>query len=386
MLSRSKLRAAVASTLAGGAAITTSSTATAEEALEEIIVTATRRAQSVLEVPYNISAFSAEDLANSSVTNFSEFSRMVAGLSFVDQGPDIRGNVNTFVLRGLGGGAANANAGVPRISTAPVSTYVGEAPVFFPLTTTDLERIEVLRGPQGTLYGAGSTGGTIRFIPKRPDTEQTTFEISGELSDTDQADDLNYSLDAVLNLPVTESLAARVVGGYREQAGFIDANGILALDDTGAPILADPGDVIGSPPVLLPQQENVNEAESWYARASLLWKASDAVDFLLWWHHQDDDVGDRQAQNPDFEGDGFFPANSEYEQSINDSRAVHARRGSRQPRGDDRFRLCDADLRDVLLRQLDHAVVRPQRIRAAVPVGLLLLLPAADRTRGRNHG
>ena len=182
MLSRSKLRAAVVSTLAGGAAMSTAGTATAQEALEVIIVTATRRAQSVLDVPYNISAFSAEDLARSSVKDFSDLSRMVAGLSYIDQGPDVRGNVNTFVLRGLGGSAADANAGVPRISTAPVSTYVGEAAVFFPLTTTDLERVEVLRGPQGTLYGAGSTGGTIRFIPKRPDTAQTTLEVSGELS------------------------------------------------------------------------------------------------------------------------------------------------------------------------------------------------------------
>jgi outer membrane receptor protein involved in Fe transport len=92
---------------------------------------------------------------------------------------------------------------------------------------------------------------------------------------------------------------------------------LLALDDTGAPILADTDDVIGSPPVLAPLQENVNEAESWYARAALLWKATDAVDFLLWWHHQDEDVGDRQAHNPDFEGDGFFRANAEYQQSIN---------------------------------------------------------------------
>ena len=180
-----------------------------------------------------------------------------------------------------------------------------------------------------------STGGTIRFIPRRPETGKATLAVSGELSRTDQADDDNYFFDAILNLPVTGSLAARVVGGYRQQAGFIDANGILAVDDAGAPVLAGPDDAVRSLPVLLPRQEDINEAESWYARASVLWSASDAVNFLLWWHHQDDEVGDRQAQNPEFEGDSFFPANGEFQQSLmiptSRSRARWISSASRRP-------------------------------------------------------
>jgi len=285
-------------------------------AVDELLVTATRREQSVQDVPYNISAYSSDVLERSKITDFAEFARLVPGMSFLDQGPDVRGNVNTFILRGLNGNPTSGNASTPTITVAPVSTYIGETPVFFSLALSDIERVEVLRGPQGTLYGSGATGGTIRFIPKAPDTEEFYAELDGDVSLSEESDETNYGVGGVVNVPLSDRMALRVVASYDHLGGFIDANGLLALDASGAPLLADPGDIIGSPPILLPQKEDANDSDSWSVRTSLRWDVTDSIDAQFTYLHQDDDVDNRQAHNPDFSGDGFFPPNDEYEQSF----------------------------------------------------------------------
>ena len=129
----------------------------------EIIVTAGRREQSVTSVPYNISAVTEEGLARNGVTDISKLARSVPGVAIVDRGPREAGMNNTIVIRGIAtGGAGALTPAMPQSDT--VSTYIGEAPLYVNMAIKDVERVEILRGPQGTLYGSGSLGGTIRFL------------------------------------------------------------------------------------------------------------------------------------------------------------------------------------------------------------------------------
>ena len=143
--------------------------------LDEIIVTATRRDESVQDVPYNIQAISAQTLQLTGAIDQSDFARMIPGLSMVDRGA--RDGVE-FVLRGLTTGSNSGSIG------QTTTTYVDDTQVdlyygLLDLKLLDVERIEVLRGPQGTLYGGGAIGGTIRYISTPPDLAQTSGRVSG---------------------------------------------------------------------------------------------------------------------------------------------------------------------------------------------------------------
>ncbi len=111
------------------------------------------------------------------------------------------GNRNTFSLRGMNVDARNNNDDNPGISQSTVSTYLGEVPVYFPLRLVDLQRVEVLRGPQGTLYGAGSVGGTLRFIPNRPSPDAFDLDVWAETSVTDESDDLSFDAGLTVTCP-----------------------------------------------------------------------------------------------------------------------------------------------------------------------------------------
>ena len=169
-------------------AATTASTALAQD-LEVVVVTATRRESSVADVPYNISAVSDSTLTDNRIGEIVDLSRYVAGLSFVDTGPANAGRNNNFTLRGITGDDTANNGGFPVATVAPVSVYIGETPLFLPLQIKDIERVEVLRGPQGTLYGSGSLAGTIRFIPKAPDPRGFAASVTvdaGAISSSDE--------------------------------------------------------------------------------------------------------------------------------------------------------------------------------------------------------
>ena len=267
------------------------------QALEEVIVTATRRAQSVQDVPYNISAITADDIAAKRAFGFADFSRIVPGIAAVDQGSVARGNNNNFILRGLNAQQSNNNFNVGNQNAAAVSTYLGETPVFFAMTLKDIERIEVLRGPQGTLYGSGSVGGTLRFIPKAPDLEDNYFEVNASTAAVSDSDDLSYGGDFVVNAPIVQDeLGFRLAVGYQQDPGFIDALGRVALEPDGTPTPRIPGDLFSG--FVLAPEEDVNEAKNLFARASLLWQPSDTVDVTLRYQYEDSEEEDPQVANP----------------------------------------------------------------------------------------
>lgn len=195
-----------------------------DNALEEILVTANKRgAQSLQDIPVSITALSSQDLARSADQGIRDYSQSVPGLSIVDAGP----NQQRIKLRGVSGSTESE-------PQETVGIYIDDVNVTGPGGTNnennsspdinlfDLQRIEVLKGPQGTLYGAGSMGGTIRLITNPPKTDAYESEVQARLSTT-KSGGPSYGGDAMFNIPlVKDQLALRVAATYRQEGGFID--------------------------------------------------------------------------------------------------------------------------------------------------------------------
>jgi len=290
--------------------------------LQEVTVTATRRTQTVQDVPYNIEAISADALAQSGVTSINNVAQVVPGLHTVDTGPNPRGGNNQFSMRGLRtDGTGNELDAFKNGTVAPVSTYLGETPIFFPLALKDLDRVEVLKGPQGTLYGSGALAGTIRFIPNRPEFDRFYGSMDIRGGGTEYSGKPNGSFDAMLNVPIADNLALRVTGGYERLGGFIDAVDLVQRSipgvQTSAPALRVPSDP-RSGYALAPVMSDTNWSEQWYVRPVLRWKASDAIEAELSYTHQRVATGDTQTANTSYPGGTFnFDSFSTDPNSIN---------------------------------------------------------------------
>jgi iron complex outermembrane recepter protein len=185
-------------------------------ALEEVVVTAQKRRETLQDIPLAISAVSAEALERSGSRSFNDYIRSVPGVAFVDRGP----TENKLIIRGVSDG--------PFAPTAPTTgVYIDEAPVTEPnrnadLNMFDVERVEVLRGPQGTLYGAGSMGGTVRVILNKPAVDAFAATVDTTLSTTSHGDE-GYAVNGMINLPIaSDKFAIRAVGYSRQDGGFID--------------------------------------------------------------------------------------------------------------------------------------------------------------------
>jgi iron complex outermembrane receptor protein len=283
--------------------------ATTTDSLAEVTVTAQRRSQNVQDIPINISVVSGEELSRGGITDINQLAQIVPGLVTVNAGPATRGNTDEFTLRGLRtdgpGGAGSNGTDIPSQSVSPVSTYFGETPVFFPLALHDIEQVEVLRGPQGTLYGSGAQAGTVRFIPKRPTFDDFNGEVDASAGYTNGANGkANGSVNGVVNLPLAPQLALRLVAGEEHLAGFINQVDLWKRQGTGylAPAAASvPGDPF-SGPVLAPINKGTNSSNEVYARAALRWKPADSVDLQLDYLHQNTKVDDVQSSNPAYSG------------------------------------------------------------------------------------
>jgi iron complex outermembrane receptor protein len=140
---------------------------TSASALQEIVVTATRREESLSKVPISITALTQDSMDNLGIKDIADVVRFTPGLSIIDQG-----NFVSVTIRGIGSSAGAATTGIYIDDTPIQERALSEASQALP-KTFDLDRVEVLRGPQGTLFGAGSEGGTVRYIMKQPSL--TTF-------------------------------------------------------------------------------------------------------------------------------------------------------------------------------------------------------------------
>jgi outer membrane receptor protein involved in Fe transport len=295
---------------AGGAllaSVARGDAASGTDTLQEVVVTATRRSETILDVPYSISAISGQTLEEDHVQTLSDLSHQIAGLSFVDQGPTSRSN---FVLRGINADSTSVSPILGSAGTVPpVSTYIGETPLFLSLNIDDLDRVEVLRGPQGTLYGSGSLAGTIRLIPKEPDPSGFAGSVNVDAANVAVGNQWNDSYSGMLNVPVNEVSALRISAGREHYAGFIDENYIVKLgpassavnSPVGIPVSGNPNNPLFGPEVFTPD-ENANTADVWQTRLSYLFKPDADFSALLSYYHQDDKTEGVQAVSPYFKG------------------------------------------------------------------------------------
>lgn len=292
----------------------------AQDAVEEIVVTATRRAMTIQDTPYNISAISADALNKAGVADLGDLLRLVPGVAYLDQGARVGGNNPNIILRGINANAMIGSFDFPNVAVAPISTYLNETPVFFPMKFNDIERVEVLRGPQGTLYGSGAMGGTLKILTKRPDASAFSADVRAGTFWTDGSGEQSYNIDGTLNIPLSDSWALRINAGYENTGGFIDANGRYRLDAAGAALPADPSDLVNSAPIV-ESVKDMNGGNSRNARVALRFEPNDKIDAVLTYVYQSDESDGRQIQNPFFgSGDDYveYHATSEpYERDVN---------------------------------------------------------------------
>ena len=202
--------------MSGTAAAQTAPGAVTE--LERIIVTSQKRSEDVKTVPLSVTAISAEGLKDNQISNFTDISRNVPNVSFSSQGG---AGLSTIEIRGVSSQAGSATVGVymddVSLTTRNLYSQGTAEPHFF-----DLERVEVLRGPQGTLYGAGSMGGTLRFISKTPNLKRFSADFNAEVSSTSHGG-VNSMAQAVFNVPLSTDVAALRIGvQVGRDSGYVD--------------------------------------------------------------------------------------------------------------------------------------------------------------------
>ena len=217
--------------------------AAAERVIEEIVVTAMKRTTTLQDTPSTISAFSSKQLEDANLYNLNEIITFVPGAS---EELSASAGLRRYQIRGLTQGGGDPTVGY----------YIDDAAFFFygifyaPMgRAIDLERIEVLRGPQSTLYGAGSMGGTVRYVTKEPNLNEFEAHVRAGYSDTDGGEP-GYFADVAVSLPIVEDkLGVRLVGTYEDIGGFLE------IPDLGL--------------------EDANDQEITHLRASVLWEPTD---------------------------------------------------------------------------------------------------------------
>ena len=256
---------------------------TANSSLEEIVVTASKRVSTVQDTPISISAVSGNDLLAHGVSSLADLAQGTPGVSLKSEGP----SQTEIEMRGMTSSGGNS---------ATVGFYLDDMPLTGPASAQnghvvidpdlyDLNRIEILRGPQGTLFGSGSMGGTVRLITNQPNLMQFQSTAQSVLSGTDGGG-LNHKDNLMVNLPlVDDTLALRVVGTEDYTSGWIDR------------IVADPFPVVGGNPdgtvrggvqnaPIAKQYPGSNAYQIYAARATLLWKPTENLSITPSYFHE----------------------------------------------------------------------------------------------------
>ena len=187
------ITAAVLTALYGGAVHADQTTG-----LQEIVVTATRHAVNAQSLPISITAIPGSALANAGVVDTVDLGHFIAGVNVTDKGAFGGVNGSSLIIRGLNSDSTSGEFIQSSPIVQPVATYLDNTPVFFNLRLQDLARVEILRGPQGTLYGSGSLGGTIRFVENPPNFDGFDATAEAGVSDTAHSHDLNKEMNGML--------------------------------------------------------------------------------------------------------------------------------------------------------------------------------------------
>jgi len=270
--------------------------------LQEVTVTASRRTQTLEAVPYSLSVVSADQLAQTGVTDIASLATEVPGLSMYDYGARLAG-ATVPIIRGINA-TGEPTRGFRSFEQAPVGIYIGNSPIDGYFQLDDLKQVEVLRGPQGTLYGAGALGGALRLIPNSPELNKFSGMVEASGGRLDHSDGTPYTLKAMVNVPLGDVLAFRASAKYAYEPGFVDTYGLFARTNpglSGIPLLANPAAPVTSP-AIYQDQTDWNFQKTFTGRASVLWKPIEAFSAeVAILHSNAAGVGGPQV-NPDFPG------------------------------------------------------------------------------------
>ena len=223
--------------------------------LDTITVTANKRTENIRKIPAAISVVNAEQLDNLHATQFTDYAAYIPGLQFTSTGTPGKTSIS---LRGIAPISSGTTVGTYIDETQVGSSSLYQAATNFQLDLLpyDIARVEVLRGPQGTLYGAGSMGGLVKYVTRNPDLSKTEFNVGGGLSSVASSGDRGWDARFGANVPlVTDKIGLRVSYARNELPGFIDN----AVDG----------------------RKDINGGKQESARAALLWQASDDVSLEL---------------------------------------------------------------------------------------------------------
>lgn len=299
--------------------------------VDEITVTAQKRAESLQDVPIAITAFGTERLEELEVSGFDDYAKFIPSLSFQSTGP----NSTTVYFRGVvSGGDGNHSASLPSVGVyldeQPVTTILG----FLPIHIYDIERVEGIAGPQGTLYGASAQSGVLRIITNKPDPGEFSAGYDLEVNAV-QHGDIGYQFEGHVNQPLAENAAIRLVGYYKKDAGYIDNvlsgrifpgtidpnfPGLTPIAKTNANLVEDNFNDIETYGARVALR--VDLTENWTATASLLGQESKANGVNVF----DPDSGDLKISRfePDFTDDKFGQAALTLEGKLGNFDVVYA--------------------------------------------------------------
>ncbi|MGH8204007.1 MAG: TonB-dependent receptor, partial [Steroidobacteraceae bacterium] len=266
-------------TVAGAVALSLAAAAAgAQEAqkLDEVIVTAQKRNQALADIPMSVSVLTGDALERQQADNFQDLLPMLPGLSL---NSSTRG-ITRITLRGINTGGVASTVGV-YVNEVPFGSSSGLANAALlsgDFDTFDMARIEVLRGPQGTLYGASALGGVIKYVANAPSTEGFEASFRGSIEDTADAD-LGYAATGVVNIPVSDTFALRASGFFRSDGGYTESIG-----NNPIPALQDPSvNIFDGTRV----ENEINGSDVAGGRLSALFKPSDTFSLDLTVHYQD---------------------------------------------------------------------------------------------------
>ena len=243
---------------------------TRSNVIEEVIVTATKRAESVQDIPQSITAVSGKDLEAKGIENYEDLTRTIPGV--IATGGS---NFNKFVVRGIQTSNGTSSSGEQKL----VAIYLDDLPLTsFSVLTPDMRpydigRVEVLRGPQGTLFGSGSLAGAIRYVTNKADPSGYHASLDVEAGKT-KGDSNRLRLGGMVNVPlIQDQLAVRLVGYMRDEDGWVNYAGANG-------------------------RKNTNTADDWGVRGSLRWQPNDKLNATFMVTSDHNEVGDSSLYDP----------------------------------------------------------------------------------------
>ena len=257
--------------------------------LEEIVVTATRREERLQDVPVSVTAFTQEKLDAQGIRSIDDVTRTSPGVAFLRNGTGSSANYNDessdINIRGIDSSAGASTTGIYINDTPIQSRHIGFGAVNAFPALFDLDRVEVLRGPQGTLFGAGAEGGVVRFLTPSPSLTKDSGYVRSELASTNKGDP-SYELGAAIGgVLIDNVLGFRVSASYRRDGGWVDRVAYSRAT-------TDPTDGLTPPVYTEDKYARANWQQTTSVRAELKWQATDTLSISPSFYYQELHIND----------------------------------------------------------------------------------------------